>query len=321
MTARFVYRKLEGPEYEVKDHATIERLRADREGSIHAFDPIGSILEIIEQHVDLKRDDDFCRMMRGNFGFYDGQYWEDIRDLVVEQEIVDAYNMVKENQMDYEEGHENALRLLIEWMLVFDHRLMKLVLDKNILDVGDMLLTEKHTRYSGGCRTSLIGIAALDCQSVEAVRFLISQGADPSGILNKTVCDHMGYDLGAEAVAIHELCGDWTPDSGYAGRFYGNQNPSSAAEIIEVLLEAGSLHTGKDKYMYHSFAELFLTEELKRVYAAHDQRKLKKHKQLWINAVAALGIVSAWRRLTWDPDSNASKQVVKRLKTAAGQPV
>jgi hypothetical protein len=227
--------------------------------------------------------------------------------------------MVKENDMDFEDDEENALRLLIEWMLLFDHRCMKLVLDNNILDVGNMLLPEKQPEHPGGCRTSLLGIAALDCQSVDAVRFLISQGADPSGVLNKTSCDVMGYEFGADAVAIRELCGDWYMNA--AGQFCGNRNPSSAADVIEVLLEAGCSHTGEDRYMYHSRGELYFTEELRHIYAAHYQRQLQKQKQLWINAVAALGIVSAWRRLTWDPDSNASKQVVKRLKTAAGQPV
>lgn len=316
---RFVYRTIETPAF--LDDDAIESLRERREEDTSLMDiDAGIIMHVIDRFLGeefaLAKDPDFRRMLKDeveNSGYdipLDDQYFDKVC------EIRDSY------VFEYHYNECAAIRILIKWMLHFNLECMDECLKANVLDVGCGLLPEWHCEqnWDEGCRTSLLGIAAIDCKSVNAVSFLLKKGADPSQVLNKHPCDVMGYQCGASAVAACELS-EW--HAGKVSSTYvsdeSKPTPDSAIEIIELLLKAGcdDGYSGYSDYCCHKNRVHVWTPEHTRVYDKHHLRLVKTARQKVENVVAITGIVSAWRRMAASPDSQGMQQAAKRFQSFA----
>lgn len=236
----------------------------------------------------------------------------DMSDARFDEEVEECTMLMR--GIDFDEIHgddefldENpSLRMILAWCMLHRLDILGVLIDRHIVHVGCMLFPKWNGHFhNDGCRQSLLGMAAIDCQSAAATKFLIERGADPNGCLNKHSCDVMGYVCGAEAVAQRDAAGDWR-------EFVANctvPSPSTALEVMQVLFDAGCDTFGARM----AYSEK--THEQTAVFLAADAKRSGEIRQRWENVVAIVAIVSAWRRFAAAPDGAGGTRAVKRLRT------
>eukprot|EP00966_Prymnesium_polylepis_P176743 4092684-Prymnesium_polylepis.1 len=180
------------------------------------------------------------------------------------------------------------------------------LLDNDYAHVGEQLFPwAKRLSFESGCRQSLLGIAALDACSPKAVKMLLERGADPNGMINRKQCAIMGAECGPETVANYEIQTGFIPE---------------ANEILGALMEAGGDEIGAIN-VYEAYLNRYGEDALveKRIELCSRQllRRSTRVKQRFANVIAAVAIVSFWRRLAAHPDSKAAKSALKRVHALA----
>jgi hypothetical protein len=232
-----------------------------------------------------------------------------------------TYGDVDDNSMlEY-----RALRMLYEWLML--HRLdgLELLLDRDYAHVGIGLFPwAKHLSFESGCRQSLLGIAALDACSPEAVRMLLGRGANPDGMLNRKPCAIEGPECGAEAFAIHEM--------GALGH-QTDAVETTSISILEALLEGGSEPIGPLCIYQHALdrkppSETERGVQIKAAFEKrialcllHSKHRETRARQRFANVVAAVAIVSFWRHISSAPGAQGAKRASAGFHDAAKRQV
>ena len=208
-------------------------------------------------------------------------------------------------------------RLLVEWLM--EHRLdgLELLLDEEMLHVGDQLFQphqeECHWGHVGGASQSLLAIASRDVCSPAAVRMLLSRGADPNGELWHLSFNEAYYPTsGPGALA-------------YMDKLYVWDGPVDAKiEILTALGNAG----GEMCRAYDAYNGAIalprcsrdFERELRACEALFDQelkRNAQRVRTRLENVVALNGIVSFWRRAAAAPGSKAARAALARVAAQA----
>lgn len=209
----------------------------------------------------------------------------------------------------FDHNTKMSMRLPLIWCMLYSLEALGVLLDAGVVHVGQQLFPERVGAVSSdGCRINLLGLAAIDCQSAPAVRFLISRGADPHGIVNVSGSTDRA---GPTAVALHHVTGHWR---GELSAYGAVPSPSTVTEVLSAFFEAGANPIDAHSvYLMHQ-SEL---PGIAAFCASHCKRYLETRranaKQRWTNVVALVGIVAAWRRITYTPGSKVHASTARRF--------
>ena len=205
----------------------------------------------------------------------------------------------------------SSMRMILIWCMIHRVDALEALLDKHVVHPGRVLFPKLYgvEHY----RPNLLGMAAIDVQSADVVRMLIARGADARGVLNMGMCDIMGAVCGAEAVAQIDARGAWQKKIWKAGNV---PSPSTAAEVMQALLEGGSEWCGVYSAYTYSARKSY-PKDVSALTSAARARETAHIKQRFENVVAIVGIVSFWRRLAASPDGSAAQKAAKRFRAAA----
>jgi len=220
---------------------------------------------------------------------------------------------------DMRDNHEwglrpyEAERCLLEWLMEHHLASLTVLLDEGHVHLGNDLFepcTMEWQSFSGGEPESLLAMAARHVCSPAAVRLLLARGADPNAeLVHLSFNGAMLPTCGPGGLAWNDVRNHWLGAGAAAD--------ATRAEILTALAEAGGeMFDAWDAYERHEGyeGERDLCDKLFNV---ETKRREGYLRQCLETIVAAVGIVSFWRRAAAAPDSKAGKAAIARAAAAA----
>ena len=175
-------------------------------------------------------------------------------------------------------------------------------------------------------------MATLELCNATATEFLLKMGANPKDLLyvrGVPGAEPMAQIEGCIGLAAVDVRGDWAPFEELREQkrqLTGSTWPLSEADvraeklrILELLMDYDSSLDGMQvaaQYKDHpEFTEMY--EECVQIWRRLEARKRMERRHRFETVIALTGIVSFWKHVTYEPESEAMRKAAKRFQSHA----